>query len=295
MSGFSFVLQLLARTSSFDTRMKCPRNPVRGSPKALDLSNPKRDSAKSSCLAQWSYGDRLNAIHHTPCNPHQKPCAECRQMIAACGDSGALTLLLSNSCEVFVDTTGHSKITGQAPSVPIAILNPGQIVGFVPSRLNPAKHQPGFLATSQSQLPKMKVTAGARSVFLGAPLNDEELTSRVFGLTKNLAAYERYSASLGFEKDPLTFVRLLSEALEHPAKIQMPWRVEVIVVPSNVLHDLFRSHPALEINIRSLEAAQEHPRTVSAYLGKHFSQVSYADEDLVTAEDVGAGETPSVN
>src|SRR6201998_3559567 len=190
-------------------------------------------------IAQWSPSDRNSFIYHTPCGQQRQKCAECRELMAA--GSNPIFLLLTNSCEVFVDTTTYSKLTGQAPSVPIEILHPGDVIGYTasPSDLpkDQPKDQPPPLIMSYPSFPRMNVTAGARSTFVGAPLNDQELFSRMARLFTNLRFYEHYETD--FEKDSLLFLKVLSCTQESITKITKPWQVEVLVIPATILHDLF--------------------------------------------------------
>lgn len=218
-----------------------------------------------SPVAEWSYGDPYLQQRFTPCGEIRKSCIDCKELTALWSEKSALVLLLNKSAEAFLDTSAYSKITGQAPSVPIEILLPGQILG-VPILTKTSKRKADFV--DQIQRPLLKVTSGARSIFLGVPLNDQDLLPRVLILNGRLTGDPQFE--IDFEKDSFALVKLLASALDNSQQRQAPWRLETMIIPGRVLQNLFREQPGFEAHLFSLLLAESESRYISESVSKRL-------------------------
>jgi hypothetical protein len=153
------------------------------------------------------------------------------------------------------------------------ILQPGQALGFA-EMINRAA---GLSLDSNALIPQSwQARAGARSIFLSAPLADQELALRIISLPGVARSNELHEFSLKFENDPWSLIRLLAHAAELSEHLQHSWHLRLLVIPASTLRILIAKDHTLESELLRLGLIENFTNLKSALIRKQIAEVAYA-------------------
>lgn len=241
-------------------------------------------------IASYPFGHRIaeflanttGNIRFTPvCHQKAGLCAECREMLTVCADGYPLIIALRNNIEIYLDTSAYATTSGQASSVPIQICSPGQALGFLESLTDTFSLRSNARDSLSLATQPLHARAGARSIFVGAPLADEDLVLKLLSLPSASSWHD--TLNLDFDSDPWSFIRLLAHVTDASTEFQHQWRVEVLVVPRAVLQSLLNEDHALEVEMLKLALVESSARLRSALTAKHLTEVAYSAASTLEA------------
>jgi hypothetical protein len=168
-----------------------------------------------------------------PCQRTTGVCPECQHLLDACDDGNPLVIVVKNSVEIYQNTSKLAQASGQSPTVPLEICGPGKSLGLSSAL---ADILPQSSASLLRPIQEVAATAGARSIFVGTPLADQELALKLLSSPRVLALDDQEHENIGaFNYDPWSFIRLLASAAESSVRFQGRWNVEALVVPRAIL------------------------------------------------------------
>lgn len=234
-----------------------------------------------SKIIDWPQGTGAAAVFHPPCFQKDKCCNDCREVRSACSGTMPLVMLLKNRAELFQDTTTFAGVTGQASSVPMEILSPGRILGladlFCKNVLDAT--ETGMLAQKST----LRVVAGARSIAFGMPLGDQELGLRLLGFLKG-EYIDSLPEQFDFEQDHWMFAKNVIKANYSTDYSETPWQVEALIIPQDVLRDIFKQRPEIENFLLRLALAEKQKHFQAAAQTRHIAEIVYSSNLTVEAK-----------
>lgn len=222
-------------------------------------ANARRYAARKPelFLATYRYGQLLRGPRNIddvvgglipPCG--SAGCTPCQQLLAACGESRPLYIILSGAVEEYLEYA-ESVLEPDAPrrAAPIRILKAGDVLGGI-EFLNDLTAYPKRVYKA----PVSCASAGARSVFATMPFRNRELMQQLRKLLPHstLAALKRSAPeqlAADCHRDNWLFLKLLSEAMTEAAP-DSAWETKVIVFANPWLQDLVTNHSSINLEAK---------------------------------------------